>query len=540
MWRKLHLRAALLAGEIIPYFQPLVNLNTRRIEGFEVLARWEHPTRGLIEPSEFIPLAEETGIIGAVTEALLDRAFVAMQQLPKALGISVNISPLQLHDRGLATMVREIAERHNFALSRLTVEVTESAIVKDIDQTRVLFQELHDLGVRLSLDDFGTGYSSLQHLDSLPFDELKVDRRFVEEINSNRNTRKIAATIVGLGQSLGLATVAEGIDDATQADRLLWLGCDVGQGYFFGRPVPASELISMLVTYEPLATGEETVCETDDLGPVETPPVVRFAQLEAIFGSAPVGLCYLDRRLRYLNINQRLADIHGVSIADHLGRSVKELYPACFEQAEIHLRHALAGQAVKEHELLLSRPTHPDGDATLLVYYQPARDDVGEVMGVSVVAVDITDRKRMEEALRRSEEELRHTVDFTPHILWSRDGAGELTSMSKQWQDLTGLTFEQTVGDGWLSVVHPDDIAPTIESVQSSMQAGVLFDARFRVRSKAGVYRWMRGRGTPRRDEYGTIVAWHGVLEDVHEATLEELCGKGECQHASHALGMIA
>lgn len=540
MWRRIHLRAGLLAGEIIPFFQPLVNLSARRIEGFEVLARWQHPLRGLVEPSEFIPLAEETGIIGAITETILDQAFIAMEPLPEQLGLSVNISPVQLHDRRLATMVKDIARRHQFALNRLTVEVTESAIVKDLEQTRILFQELHDLGVRLSLDDFGTGYSSLQHLDSLPFDELKVDRRFVEEINSNRSTRKIAAAIVGLGQSLGLATVAEGIDDASQADRLLWLGCDVGQGYFFGRPVPSSELMSTIAAYEPAppAVAEEAAVETEDLGRVDTLPVVRFAQLEAIFGSAPVGLCYLDNRFRYLNINQRMADLHGVAIADHLGRSAQELFPACFEQAEQHLRRALAGEAVKDEELLLERPDHPEGDATLLVYYQPARDDTGDVMGVSVIAVDITDRKRMEQALRRSEEELRHTVDFTPHILWSRDGAGELTSMSKQWQELTGLTFEQTVGDGWLKVVHPEDIEPTLERVRSAMETGGPFDAHFRIRSKTGVYRWMRGRGTPRREADGTIVAWHGVLEDVHEATIG---GEQERPEMSRQpLGMIA
>lgn len=411
MLRESDLKAALSGGHIVPYFQPLVCLNTRQIEGFEVLARWMHPELGVVKPDQFVPLAEETGLIHDVTEALLETAFTAAAVLPAEIGLAVNISPLQLHDRGLVAMVRGASERHNFALNRLTVEITESAIVTDLDRTRKLFGELHELEVRISLDDFGTGYSSLQHLDTLPFDELKVDRRFVEAMSTGRSTRKIAAAIVGMGQSLGLETVAEGIDNAEQAERLLWLGCDRGQGWYFGKAVEAKKLAAALargVAWDDARV--ETHISVGDFYPVDTSPLLRFAQLKAIFDSAPVGLCYLDKRMRYLNINRRLSEIFGVPVPEHLGRSMKEVLPGLFSLIEPNLRRAVQGVSQAEVELTIPRPGHPDGDATLLMYYQPARDESGEVMGVSVVAVDISDRKRMEETLRVTKETLRQVL----------------------------------------------------------------------------------------------------------------------------------
>ena len=230
------LRLAIASDQIVPYFQPLVAMGTERLVGFEMLARWPHPVRGMISPAEFIPIAEDTGLIGPLTDRLLRRACcIALTWHPGVL-LACNVSPLQLRGRGLPAMVRAALRESGLPPHRLELEVTESALVGDIDLARDLLNELKALGVRLALDDFGTGYSSLRHLNMLPFDKIKIDASFVGQMASNMESRKIVAAVLGLGQSLGLATVAEGVENPETAALLRDLGCDIGQGWLFGRP----------------------------------------------------------------------------------------------------------------------------------------------------------------------------------------------------------------------------------------------------------------------------------------------------------------
>jgi EAL domain-containing protein (putative c-di-GMP-specific phosphodiesterase class I) len=220
---------ALERNEIVPYFQPLVELRTGVLTSFEVLARWIHPVDGMIPPDQF-------------TMRLLSQVFAVSSVVPAHVSIAVNISPLQFRQHGLAKDLEKMAREDGFPLSRLVLEVTESALMGNIMQARAIAGELKELGVRLALDDFGTGYSSLRHLQALPFDELKVDAGFVRSMGVTIESRKIAAAVVGLGQSLGLKTVAEGVETRNQAEMLLWLGCDEAQGWLYGRPVPAEKL----------------------------------------------------------------------------------------------------------------------------------------------------------------------------------------------------------------------------------------------------------------------------------------------------------
>ncbi len=211
---------ALENGEFLPYFQPQVQLRSGKLTGFEVLARWNHATKGIIPPDDFIPLAERDGWIHALTSQILEKAFSSALPLPSALQLSVNISPIQLRDRSLAKQFEEVARLTGFSLERVMVEITESAMTDNLAQARLTAEELKELGCKLTLDDFGTGYSSLRHLQSLPFDELKVDKSFVSSMVQKRDSRKIVAAVVGLGQSLGLATVAEGVESHEQAEML--------------------------------------------------------------------------------------------------------------------------------------------------------------------------------------------------------------------------------------------------------------------------------------------------------------------------------
>jgi predicted signal transduction protein with EAL and GGDEF domain len=239
------LRAAVLADALEPHFQPLVDLGTGRLVGFEMLARWPHPRRGQVPPVEFVPIAEDTGLIGPMTERLLRRACRAAVAWPSDVVLACNISPVQLRDRGLPAIVRAALAESGLPPGRLEIELTESALLDDFGLARDILGELKALGVRLALDDFGTGYSSLRHLQALPIDKIKIDAGFVRSMADSAESRKIVAAVVGLGRSLGLPTVAEGVEDAAAAGLLAGLGCTVGQGWLFGRAVPEGEAAAL-------------------------------------------------------------------------------------------------------------------------------------------------------------------------------------------------------------------------------------------------------------------------------------------------------
>ena len=242
------LRQAVADEAVVPHFQPLVDLDTGRVVGVEMLARWPHPTRGTVSPAEFIPIAEDIGLIGPLTVNLLRRGCRAAANWPAYVTLACNVSALQLHDTDLPATIAAVLAETGFPANRLEVEVTESALVGDLALARELLDQLRNMGVRLALDDFGTGYSSLRHLQALPFDTLKVDQSFVAAMVADRDSAEIVAAVVELGHSLGLSVVAEGIETEEVMGLLRGLGCDVGQGWLFGRPLPAERIDALLRT----------------------------------------------------------------------------------------------------------------------------------------------------------------------------------------------------------------------------------------------------------------------------------------------------
>ncbi|ONG58664.1 hypothetical protein BKE38_02465 [Pseudoroseomonas deserti] len=244
---------AIEQGAIEPYFQPLVALPARRLIGFEVLARWPHPQRGMVSPAAFIPLAEEAGLIGPLTEALLRRACLAARDWPMPLTIAVNLSALQLSDEGLTPRLEDILAETGFDPARLELELTESALIGDLDRARAALLRLKQRGMRLALDDFGTGYSSLSHLRALPFDKIKIDASFVGRMSEQPECRSIVGAVIAMAASLGMATVAEGVEREAEAALLDDLGCAIGQGWLFGRPMPAEAVTALLAGPAPRA-----------------------------------------------------------------------------------------------------------------------------------------------------------------------------------------------------------------------------------------------------------------------------------------------
>jgi diguanylate cyclase (GGDEF)-like protein len=232
------LRGAISRNEIMPFFQPIVRLPSKEPTGFEVLARWAHPTKGLISPDVFIPVAEETGMINDLFFDLLHQACTAARAWPPHLTLAINVAPQQLQDSRMPARVLSVLTETGFAPGRLEIEITETALINDLEAARSTLNSLQNLGVKIALDDFGTGYSSLYHLRELHFDKLKIDKSYVAKLVDDVERAKLVDAIIQLGGSLSLQTTAEGIETDSDFDWLANKGCTYGQGFLFGRPMP--------------------------------------------------------------------------------------------------------------------------------------------------------------------------------------------------------------------------------------------------------------------------------------------------------------
>jgi EAL domain-containing protein (putative c-di-GMP-specific phosphodiesterase class I) len=233
------LRAAIGTEDIQPFFQPLVDLKTKKVVGFEALARWTHKELGNIPPDRFIPIAEDSGLIHELSDQLLRQACRAARTWPETITLSFNISPVQLTDRTLGLRVLSILDETGLLPTRLEVEITESALVRDIEAAKEVLGSLHDAGIRIALDDFVTGYSSLYHLRNFKIDTIKIDRSFVDRMGVERESAEIVSALVGLGRGLGMTVIAEGIEGNAQDAELQAQGCQQGQGFLFGQAVSA-------------------------------------------------------------------------------------------------------------------------------------------------------------------------------------------------------------------------------------------------------------------------------------------------------------
>jgi diguanylate cyclase (GGDEF)-like protein len=242
-------RALEVTDELFLHFQPKYTLEGERIEGAEALLRWKHPSRGLIPPGDFIPVAEGTGLILRLTERVLGISLAqqrAWLDAGHAVPVAVNLSTRCLLDAGLPDLVQRLLAEHRVPARLLRLEVTESAVMGDAARCMEVLQRLHDLGVRLSIDDFGTGYSSMAYLRRLPVDELKIDRSFVLGMCTSQQDAVLVRTAIDLGHNLGLTVVAEGVEGEEHVDALRALGCDIAQGFHYARPMPAAQLSEVL------------------------------------------------------------------------------------------------------------------------------------------------------------------------------------------------------------------------------------------------------------------------------------------------------
>ncbi|QIG99576.2 EAL domain-containing protein [Bradyrhizobium sp. 6(2017)] len=243
---EIDLRDAIQNEGLRPYYQPLVDLASGRITGFEALVRWPHPERGMISPGEFIPVAEETGLINPLGSLMLHRACMDAAQWPDDVRVAVNLSPLQFRTGNLLALITDALRQSGLPARRLELEITETLLLEKSSQVLATLHALRALGVRMSMDDFGTGYSSLSYLRSFPFDKIKIDQSFVRDLGANPDAQAIVRSIVSLGMGLGVTITAEGVETEAELSCLRAEGCHEGQGFLFSRARPNTEVISLL------------------------------------------------------------------------------------------------------------------------------------------------------------------------------------------------------------------------------------------------------------------------------------------------------
>jgi predicted signal transduction protein with EAL and GGDEF domain len=241
------LRKAMPAGQFELYYQPIVDLATNEISGFEALIRWHHPERGMIAPGAFIPLAEETGLIVPIGEWAIRQACATAGRWPGDFKLAINLSPVQFRNPGLLNTIVSALAISGLAPERLELEITETILLQDGETTLATLYRLRELGVRIVMDDFGTGYSSLSYLQSFPFDKIKIDRSFVKDIAENQGSLNIVRAVAALAKGLGMAATAEGVETLEQLNSIRAEGCSEMQGFLFSRPLPAHEIEQLIL-----------------------------------------------------------------------------------------------------------------------------------------------------------------------------------------------------------------------------------------------------------------------------------------------------
>ena len=373
--------AALVDGRIVPEFQPIVSLHDGAVVGFEVLGRWQGEQAGTIGPATFIPHVERGGMLDEMTDSLLRQAIVAARAWPRHLFLALNISPSQLHNPALPERIEAAAAELGFSLSRLQIEVTETAILDDTNRAELMLGRLIAKGCTISMDDFGTGFSSLTWLRSLPFSKIKIDTTFIRSMIDHKESRKIVAAMVALGQSLGLSVVAEGVETTEQAELLRQIGCGYGQGYLFGRALAMDAVPSFLdcPTPRPFETGVHKLSFEQ-----------RAYQISALYQSDNMAIAFVDRTYRVVDGSEAFATLMGRPAGAVIGCHVTELVGLEAGFLEKMRSYRLQGLPYPPVELPL-----PDERSALMLMH-PVLDEANEFIGISVLFVDITAHKHTE------------------------------------------------------------------------------------------------------------------------------------------------
>ncbi|MBT9383609.1 EAL domain-containing protein [Pseudooceanicola sp. CBS1P-1] len=493
---------ALAQGQLHPAFQPVMDLRSGALAGFEVLARYEAPDTGPLSPAQIIPALERHGLMDALLDTFLLRACTAAASWPGQFTLAFNVAPDQLRQDDFTQRIATLVAPTGFPLHRLELEVTENLMVADDGQAERTLHALAALGVRLAIDDFGTGYSSLTRLEAFPFHKLKIDAGFIHGMADAPSKRRIVTAVIGLGHSLGLSLVAEGIETEAERSQLRALGCDLGQGWLFARALRPVEAASFAMRHQDTPPPAQ---------PIDNSPFQQLHQLNTLYERIPVGLCFLDREARHVRTNARFAAMHGLTQEELEGTSVRDLHDTALRDTVLAVLHrALVSDNPIEQ---LYRTNGRD----YLTFCSRVLAGPGDVIGFSVVAIDVTERQATLRTLRTMEEHLRHASELHMDIIWGAQPDGEIDYIGPTTTDLPGETMQARI-TRWLHNVHPEDHPRVQAEWRATVPLGTPFQCLFRLRGPFGQYRLMRSRSSPYRAADGTILRWYGVItEEVAE-----------------------
>ncbi|MFT4183775.1 MAG: EAL domain-containing protein [Rhizobium sp.] len=457
-------------GEVWPAFQPIIDIQTGAVAGFEILARWRDARMGDIPPATFIPELERHGLVDLLTEALMRRACEEAHLWDCDVPLAFNVSPLQLLSDDFLDRFVDTIRQTGFAPERVEVEVTESSLFADDDKAYDVLHALNGYGIKVAIDDFGTGYSSLARLESFPFHKLKIDTRFVGSLDTEASRRRIVSAIIGLGHSLGITVVAEGIETAAQEAILRDLGCDLGQGWLYGKGEPAAKATEVLKTRGSLSVRGE---------PLDVSQFQQQHQLDTLYNQAPVGLAYLDLNYRLIRANNHFAVRHGRSPSEIIGKTIYDLLgdrKPLLDCVEQDLRQA-AGT-----DLPVVRHIHGRGRDDI-VFHGRVKDVAGEIIGFSVVLSDITNEIKLKNTLAQvqaeNEIQMRQERDYAEAILRSlpvtfyQYGPDlRLKRWNRNHELVTGYTAEEHLGAEALMFIAEEDRGKVTEAIRGVFERG--------------------------------------------------------------------
>jgi diguanylate cyclase (GGDEF)-like protein/PAS domain S-box-containing protein len=494
--RRLH--EALDAGHIWPAFQPIVDMRLKEVVGFEILARWTDPEFGEIGPATFIPLLEKHQLVDVLSKTLVRSACSAAIDWPGSLYLAFNMSPDQLLSGGLPDWIAALAADIGYPLDRIQIEITEGSLACDSQQAYTTLRKLDALGIRISIDDFGTGYSSLARLEAFPFHTLKIDARFVRGIDQDQAKRRIAAAVIGLGQSLGMSIVAEGVENQAEETILRNLGCPFGQGWLYGRGVPALDAEAMRSRFRRVPVSATSL---------DASPFQQLHQLRTLYEQAPVGLCFLDLQFRYVRTNEAFAAMHGLSPKELEGRAVDDV----LEGALLQRIKALLGPAT---DRAFPPQDFKRNDRDFRLFAQRVLDVGGDVIGISIVSIDITQQNRLLEHVSRSEEHYRQLIEIGPNIAWGADSLGVVDYMSPAADDPPADTIQNRI-ERWYATMHPVDRLRVRAEWLHWIPSGMPFRTSFRILWRDGLYRWVESRAHPKVGPDGSVDRWCGMTYEL-------------------------
>ena len=473
------LRTAVGEDRITLVYQPILDLSSGTMVGVETLARWYDEELGQVPPDTFVPAAEASGLIVELGRRILREACARTSRWPGAgeHSVSVNVSPVQLRDPGFVDDVRQALELSGLAAHRLWLEITETAMVTDVDDAVATLQGLRDLGVKLALDDFGIGHSSLTLLRRLPLDTVKIDRSLIRRVATDAHEAVLVRLVVDAAHSIGLRVCAEGIEELEQAQQLAAMGCDTGQGWLFGRPAPPPPDAAW--------------------SPLSAPP----AWLE---GSAapPVALSANDD-LVVTTDRHRTVSFVSASARRILGRMPSELVGRPL--------HDVLGDGHDEGSVTL-RLTHADGGTRWLRgVVQPLQDASGRLREVLAVLSDVTSAVTQEKALADSEELFRRAFVGAPIGIALSDFEGRILRVNPTLARLLGRSILQLQNMTVADITHPDDVRAD-EHNRAEARAGTAPDHRV-------VKRYLHADG-------------RAIPVEVHAATVQSADGVPYCEVA--------